>query len=149
MPDQREILCAAAPPSRTGMVAPLGRVKLPLRRMITPPQAPFGSAGASTSRGRLAPGPPSTSSVTTCNDTRPVPLTGRLGGLERGGRHGLKPMLRPPSTSSVMMPRLPFAEWLAAHGVGERRANVRRRFVLAEGGRAGMPGLRLVANNDF
>ena len=30
---------------------------------------------------------------------------GSPGGLERGGRHGLKPMLRPPSTSSVTMPR--------------------------------------------
>ena len=35
-------------------------------------------------------------------------------------------MLRRPSTSSVTMPRLPFAEWLSAHGMAERRANVRR-----------------------
>ncbi|HCP11976.1 MAG TPA: hypothetical protein DIT89_06540, partial [Planctomycetaceae bacterium] len=29
------------------------------------------------------------------------PSQGIFGGLERGGRHGLKPMLRTPSTSSV------------------------------------------------
>ena len=42
------------------------------------------------------------------DNTRQLTLTARLGaGLERGGRHGLKPMLRPPSTSSVTMPRHP------------------------------------------
>mgnify|MGYP003345952109 CR=1 FL=1 len=41
------------------------------------------------------------------------------GWLERGGRHGLKPMLRRPSISSVTMPRFSFAEWLSAHGMAE------------------------------
>ena len=63
------------------------------------------------------------------------------GGLERGGRHGLKPMLRPPSTSSGRMPTRSFAWWLSVHGMVERRANAGRGFVWAKGGRAGMPGL--------
>ena len=48
-------------------------------------------------------GPPSISSETGLHDnTRQLTLKARLWeGLERGGRHGLKPMLRPPSTSSV------------------------------------------------
>ena len=53
----------------------------------------FGSAGASPSQGGTLLGPPSTSSVTP-NNTRQLTLTARLGGLECGGRHGLKPMLR-------------------------------------------------------
>ena len=65
------------------------------------------------------------------------------GGLERGGRHGLKPMLRTPRSSMGMMPRLTRASWLSAHGRAERRANsaMRGGFVWAQGGRAGMPGL--------
>ncbi len=63
------------------------------------------------------------------NTTPPVGfrLMARLcgGGEGRGGRHGLKPMLRPPSTSFVTIFRLRFAEWLSAHGMAERRANVR------------------------
>ena len=47
-------------------------------------------------------------------------------GLERGGLHGLKPMLRPPSISSVTISRRSFAWWLSAHGTDERRVNVRR-----------------------
>jgi hypothetical protein len=34
------------------------------------------------------------------------------GGLERGGPHGLKPLLRTPRSSLGMMPRLTFAYWL-------------------------------------
>ena len=52
-------------------------------------------------------GPPSTSSVTAARQ-HPSAYANRLaigGGLERGGRHGLKPMLRPPSTSSVTAAR--------------------------------------------
>ena len=44
--------------------------------------------------------------------------------LECGGRHGLKPMLRRPSSSSGMMPRLCFACWLSAQGMAERWVNV-------------------------
>ena len=49
-------------------------------------------------------GPLSTSSVTAARQHPSAYANGSVvGGLERGGRHGLKPMLRPPSTSSVTM----------------------------------------------
>ena len=73
-------------------------------------------------------GPPSISSETGLHDnTRQLTLTARLWeGLERGGRHGLKPMLRPPSTGSGTISRRSFAWWLSAHGMAKRRAIVRR-----------------------
>ena len=73
-------------------------------------------------------GPPSISSETGLHDnTRQLTLKARLWeGLERGGRHGLKPMLRPPSISSVTISRRSFAWWLSAHGMAKRRAIVRR-----------------------
>ena len=60
-------------------------------------------------------GPPSTSSVTaerqhTSADADGLPV----GGLERFGRHGLKPMLRPPRSNSVtMLSGYQPAEWLS------------------------------------
>ena len=64
-------------------------------------------------------GPPSTNSVPALHaNARQIPLTVACGGLERSGRHGLKPMLRPPSASSVTMAsrRLPGSyqstEWM-------------------------------------
>jgi hypothetical protein len=47
-------------------------------------------------------GPPSTSSVTEVRQPPSADANGLpVGGLERGERHGLKPMLRTPSTSAV------------------------------------------------
>ncbi len=65
---------------------------------------------------------------------RQLTRTTRLGGLERGGRHGLKPMLGRPSTSSVTAEQQHLAAYAnSSHGVGAASC-----LVWAKGGRAGM-----------
>ncbi len=93
------------------------------------------SAGASPSQRGLSLGPPSTNSGTPDRKHSSADANGLPRAIERGERHGLKPMLRIPSTSAVTMPRRPLLsgdqsrEWLNAgstcaalrRGVGARR----------------------------